>query len=512
MADTTAVAEPKAPETTPATPAAPPPKKFEEDWFTNIKQSMGVALDPSKNDATAETVKLPERTTAPMSFGEQAMHIQAKEALAPTDKKEEPKPPVEPEKKPATPPTTPAAPVVDPPKVQVKPARADFVDPTPVPQAPQKQQQLPPDRKPDTAPVETDDDKFAKTLIDEERDEYELAVYASQQGDAHKSKPAEVLGFFRKVQQFLASNPTVDPASQDYQEFIDKNRPSWKPGERNRLNRKMIEDAAVKRVEEKLRSENTVEQQKTQAKLREVEARPVVEKNLERFTGAILGDRAAIGLPAEIEGISENVINDAKTMTPDQLAAAHPVEGPIVAQHLVATREFEKLVSGAVDFDSNNQNHQFLVRFLDQQEGQFSKAPEENRVVEGRSWVPRAQMSELLVTDPARARKHWTFSDDQVRKMLAFNAHAATQSRVDSFSKSGFKREKIQKPASTTEPEKKNEEVKTPAPAPIVPQTTASPQATVSSAPGAAQVDKPLTEGEKFIRDRLPGYKFAKQA
>ena len=510
MADTAVAEPPKTQETAPATSAAPPPKKFEEDWFTNIKQTMGVALDPSKNDATAETVKLPERTTAPMSFGEQAMHIQAQEALAQTDKKEAPKTPAEPEKKPETSTATPAAPVVDPPKVQVKPARADFVDPTPVPQAQPKQ--FPPDKKPDPTPVETDDDKFVKTLTDEERDEYELAVYASQQGDAHKGKPAEVLGFFRKVQQFSTSNPTADAESQEFKEFIDKNRPSWKPGERNRLNRKMIEDSAVKRVEEKLRSENNTEQQKTQAKLREVEARPVVEKNLERFTGAILGDRAAIGLPAEIEGISENVINDAKTMTPDQLAAAHPVEGPVVAQHLVATREFEKLVSGAVDFDPNNQNHQFLVRFLDQQEGQFSKAPEENRVIEGRSWVPRSQMSELLVTDPARARKHWTFSDDQVRKMLAFNAHAATQSRIDNLSKSGFKREKIQKPASTTEPEKKKEEVKQVAPAPIVPQTTASPQATVSSAPGAAQVDKPLTEGERFIRDRIPGYKFSKSA
>ncbi len=97
-----------------------------------------------------------------------------------------------------------------------------------------------------------------------------------------------------------------------------------------------------------------------------------------------------------------------------------------------------------------------------------------------KTFLPRHEFGEMMSKTPQQAAQYWTFSDDDVLRMLAINAHLAVNDQYRRLEASGFHREK--KSASPTTPPGT-----TPPSAPAAPALQAPIQrATVSAAPGAA--------------------------
>lgn len=507
------------------TPQTKPAPTSDEKWIAGLKESLGMAVEdnPQATDATAATVSLP--STGATSIAEQAVLMAKLEQAAPAEPSKPADAPASTDAPAATPPaqaaaTTPAAPATpatpaqpaspDPEPVKVKRPRVAVVQTPVVPQQAQPAPVEPAKPVEEPAKLSADDQALIDSLTDEERDEYELALYAAQSNPAHVSKPAEVLGFFKKVQQFSAANPDAQPDSQEFQQIIDKNRPRWAPGEKRKLSRKMIEDAAVARAKSEVGAEVTRDLEATKSKLRELEKGPEIAKRVEEFRSNSL-----VNVPEGYSRIDQDVIQAAAKLSRNELIEQFPVEGAVLVKHFDAVNELEMIKEGVREFAPTNPTHAFLLEFLTQQERYLETAPEAiKRDAAGRTFVSRMRMDELLKRDPNAMQKHWFIDNEMLKSQLAIHAHEEVGNRVDQFKKAGFER---RQPAKTaTQPVVQPAQAQPAAqPKPQAqPASTdnphAGPKASVSTAPGVETVVSKPTPAQEFIRSRIPGYKFSK--
>jgi len=424
--------------------------------------------------------------------------------------------------KPSTPPepapekvVEPTAPATQTPVEEPKPASVKVNRPkvavVPVPevpsQAPTQTPQQPPAVVQEPPKPSADDQAFLDSLTEDERDEYELALYAAKANPVHAGKPGEVLAFFKKVQQFTASHPDSQPDSQEFQQLIDQNRPRWAPGEKRKLSKKMIEDAAVERAKAEIHATVSKDLDATNAKLREIEKGPDVSRRVAEFKQNALSQ-----VPEGYSRIDPDVIAKASTLSRGELIEQYPVEGVVLAKHFDAVTALERIKEGVEEFSPSNQTHAFLLAFLNQQEQYLAAAP--NTIKKdhaGRTWVSRMQMEQLLTKDPAAQQKYWFIDNEMLKSQLAVHAHEEVGNRVDQLVKAGFERKQ---PAKTATPAATVQAAApaTPAVKPVVPAVAstnphAGPKASVSTAPGAETVTRAPSEAEKFIQSRVPGYK-----
>ncbi len=403
-------------------------------------------------------------------------------------------PPAAPVTPPATPPPaeppkppTPAPalrkkePVTAAPPVAPLPAPAPAPQPAPVAAAP--------------APVADPDADYISGLSQDQRDELELAEFAGTKNPDFKTKRAETLAYFKKVDAFVTANPGFTPDSTEFKDFVTANKPAF-PG-RRKIENQFVAAQASKTAREEVLAEVKPQLEAAQKKLREQELAPIVEKAINEFrdvlssTEILPPDANMVPLPKEV----------GDKLRDGGYAAAfeeYPIETPIFHSAANAAREWMRLTTGQTPFDPNNKMHTWLVDFVGQQGAIYARGPQATRP-DGKRFMP--WMDFIQLTDRNQIAQHYTFNDNQVLDMIAVNANISYNQQLQRLEKAGFKRE-----TKKTLPNPPNP-TPTPAPAkaPESPPAPPSPRITGSTLPGPGTPAKNANPNATFLNDLVPG-------
>lgn len=471
-------------------PAAPPANPPSVDPFAaDLAKSMNLVIEGG-NVAPIEPAKL---ETPPPTVEPAMVTLGEKVAMKPEGAPNTPPPPA-PTPQPAPAPTPTSVPEPSK-KVVVKKAEPKpvVVPPAPTP-APAPQPPATPPPAPAPAPVNSDEE-YIKGLSEAQREELELARYAESKHPEMKGKANEVLAYFKKVDEFALKHPDLTPESDEFKQFVANNQPKF--SNRRALEVSRIKDQAVDEAAQKLRKETDDKLAEIRRKTYELETRPKVEKAVKEFEEALTSGQYAV--PEGVSDIGNEVAKRIKEVGYDKALKEYPVEAPLIKQSMAAAQEYLNIMNGLATVDFNNPTHSWLADFVEQQGNFFAQnAKPAQKVVDGRTFLPRAQFSELARTNPKEATRHWTFTDAQILEMIAVNGLVAAHSEVQRLEQAGFKRER-----KSAKPEN---QLPTPAPQPT-PQPslpTGSPRAGASSIPPANSAPA-LTESAKFLDALVPG-------
>jgi hypothetical protein len=350
-----------------------------------------------------------------------------------------------------------------------------------------------PEAKPEEAKAEEPEDTYEASLLEEQREELSLARYAeSKMPDKYKGMGNKLLDFYKKLDNYATKaqedpDRTLDSNDEEFLDFIKKNKPALTQSESKKLERMMWKEEAVAEA----RQATEEDKRQMEQKLHNLEAKPRIENSIREFESNI---------PKMIPDELGDLIRE-KGM--DKVEEDNPYEVSIIKDKLGSAtslaREYLNISNGITPFNSSNNNHSWLLGFVNNQAEYFSKNGG-NELVRQDSYGNTAQFvtpTEYagLVKD-GKSNGKWTFTPDDVLKMLGANAVKEAQDTIKSeeerLTKMGFVR---QKKTSAAEPKKKGratQETK-----PITP-----PKSKSSAGPGAvdnAAIEDPPTVGSDII-------------
>ena len=334
-----------------------------------------------------------------------------------------------------------------------------------------------------------EDVEYIKTLSDDERDALEFAAFAEQKGQKDAYKKA--VGFFRARDKFVTENPGLTPESQEFTEFLEKNKPKLPAS----LERKFIAEQAAA----KAREESAKETAELRDRQRALELAPLIDKTVDRFKTVMTSGE--LKLDKEIVPISADVGKAIEEKGYEAAKKQFPVEAPIYMGTVQMASEFLKVSNGLVPWDpASNRTHQWLDGFIAKQE-QFVMQDESRRMVDGRKFVTAAEYAGL---GPEELNKHWTLSDKDILDMIAANGHLQAHHQRRDFEENakamGWSKAEPTKPANNgaaaTATTKETTTQTT---------TTQSPRAGVTAMPGAAQTTAPKNPNAGFLDALVPG-------
>lgn len=301
----------------------------------------------------------------------------------------------------------------------------------------------PPEPKP--AEPKPDEPEDLTGWTEDEIEELELARYAEQaKPDQYKNQAAKLKKWRNDLDAYItkarADNPdrTFDSEDKDFTNWVEKNQPRYAPGEKRKLQRSMIEEAAAARAE-RAASEKM---QATNRKLHELEALPKVEKSLNAYhqrVASLLEDPEHGGhemLSKVIKRVKEIGIEAAAKELPQHVRTV--MDTYQHGQNMV--KEFLALEYGLTEFNPQKPApaHQWLWNFVRRQDEFTTKQPEANRtrevMVEGvpvkQTFMPSMEYRSLAAKDPAKAMQHWTYGTEDYQKMLEINTKWAAAARI----------------------------------------------------------------------------------
>lgn len=312
------------------------------------------------------------------------------------------------------------------------------------------------------APQEADD---LTGLNSDERKRYDLAKWASENLDGYKNKHKSYLSFFRKHHDFLNKKLKDDPEadlSQDseYRSFLVQNQPAF--------NIEEVKDQKITvEAERKALDRLQPEQQKLERQIKALRNEPIA-KELKAQKKKLISDN----IPKEVMQLFRSNPNFAKT---------HSLEAKIVDQVLgdaySLVEAFYDISHEVVDYDEKNPVHVKLSKWIDGEQNNFINSGKTKRG--GRLFVRRERYPSVPKSEKS---KYYTFSDDDVMKLLAARAGQSVDRQIKGTLKkledSGFVRA--------------GQQQSTP---PSVPQSQPAPRRSPSPRPGpsAPQAD-PKTE------------------
>lgn len=461
-----------------------------EKLADKIAKSLGMALDENNEIRPATPEELagdipapPERRPAVLSVGEAAILKQQKAEKKDAD------PPAPPETPPATPPATPGP---------AEPTSEPNLSPAPNPPlataAPPAKPATPPATPPEATDEQKKRDEYLAALSPEQKREYDLAKFAeTKHPEQYKGHADKVLDFFKKSEAFQKENPEAGADSEEWQDFIEENRPRYREGERWHL----VEELATDTATERAKREIEAAREELTSRIKQVEVAPKIEKRIERFRKFLAEPKLPDGVEAADKAVVESVLGSLGDEGKIQQAfETNEVEAPIILAHEAAHREFQALMHGAKKFNPENEMHQWLSVFIQDQGRLFADQPVESKTVNGKTFLPVAEFNALAAENPAAVQKHWTFSIENIEDMIATDAHIAIQARYQRLKKSGFvraSRENLSIPENKT---------------PVAGAERNPPRAGASIAPGAAATAKSgqnMSETALFLNRIFPG-------
>jgi len=422
MSETTTTppaAEVTPPAAEPQVPATPPPSPPEPAEDNNLLNTILGLIKPEDKKVTADPVKKEETPAA------------AKPAAPETPPKK-----IGVKKKEAAPAPPPAAVSDD--KIDEAVRRAMVTHQAQTP---------PPARAPDPEPALPDD------ISADEKDELELYKFVESKDPAKKGLHAKALKFVADNKKFLEKrleeegddyDPAKDP---QYKKFLDANEPKLSQTEKRRFMIQRETDGLKQEAYEKARSELLPEIQATKKKLLEIEESPKIHSRLSSYS-----DELASVMP-------EEVVNYWKENNKDfaKMKEAFPIEhDAVVASVSGAIRvaqEFLKMRSGLTDFKDSSPEHDYMLKFVDNQAKVFDSRGGDARVRDGKMFAHPYHMK------PGMERTHWTFDNEDILGMLKYQAGReakarinAEYSRIDEANDARKRRSSAQKGAETPDP------------------------------------------------------------
>lgn len=460
-----------------ATPAQAPPAEGEnkpklDPFVESIVKSFDQVLGP----------EIAEAEPSDFTGVTLAEAVSMANASSKTPKKEDPEPEVKPaateqpkpEEKPAqVPPAD-----TKPPEAKPKVVKKKFEPPPP--EVPAQQ----PAAKPDAAPPAPQaDDDYIKTLSPEQQEEIALAEYAERSGK--KGYKEQVLGYFKAVDKFAAENPDASPDSEEFQDFVKSNKPKITELERRKYERQMIADEAAARA----RAELEPKVEEANLKLKAIEAAPVVERAVKEVEDTLTT------APEGLRPIRQAVVSTIKT---DGYAAAlkkFPIEAPIVAGTLNATKAWMEIQNGVTKFNEDDPVHAYLATFIVQEGANMMRQPiAERTAADGRTFLP---MQDYMRATPEVRAKHYTFTNEMICDLLANQAILQVNEKIAALKEAGFTMEEEKVSATTGKPS-------TP-PVPPAAGSDSSPRAGAKGLPGAGAASEGVSEHAEFLDKLYPG-------
>lgn len=461
-----AIAEP--PKPTPAAPEPPKPTPKSEPkpdevsakaFMSVFARDIGVQLgepDLKKIEQPKPAEPAPAAPIVPDIEGLPMSEIAKRKremASAPTPT---PAPAAKEPPKPAA--SAPSAPVQPPsqPKgagTSLPPAPTPAGAPTPAP---------PPVREtPPAPPAKPDQPDIEATLLPEEREEIAFDRLAEKHLPDKKGMAAKRLAFFQKLNDYVAQHPDLTPDSDELTSFIAKHKPTYTDAERRKIERAALKEEVLEEAKKSVEAPLA----EAQKKIRELETIPAIQARVEDFevdlTAALPEDLRKAALEKDLDDLDEDF----------------PLEAPIARRvydsTLIAADEFLQLARAVKPYDPQNGTHQWLVQFINAQGDIFVEQGGDAKTRNGKQFVPRSQ----YVGDP----KTWTFSDDEILKMLSANAKMNIDTMIAQEVARNEKINSKRRPAAPTENPKQE------TPSPRMPTTPALGAAT----PG--QNEQPLT-------------------
>jgi len=118
----------------------------------------------------------------------------------------------------------------------------------------------------------------------------------------------------------------------------------------------------------------------------------------------------------------------------------YPVEAPVIKAHLDAAKALIEVSSNLRGFDDKNRSDQWLVKFCFEQEQALKRLPEEQKKIDGKTFLTWAEYAEATRTNSGAASAYWTLSEIQLLERLATDAHTSTRQKLADLEAAGFVR------------------------------------------------------------------------
>ncbi|MCW5549982.1 MAG: hypothetical protein KIT44_13545 [Opitutaceae bacterium] len=395
-------------------------------------------------------------------------------------------PPAEPkpENKPPAAPPAPAPAAGDP-----KPAPAAVLkrrprrEPEPPPAPPPAPAPMP---APPAAPAPTPTDDFEAGLLDEEKEQLEMARDAERLlGEKYKGFEGRTKKFLKDHQEYLAKARERDPdavfdeTNAEYQAWLSKNTPVIPQRDIREMERKRITEEVEKRQDEKI-SEVYDETFRR-------DAEPKVKQRADDFF-----NKAVAELPETLtKAIKEEGVEKAKAKFPTEFRIANAILGQAAAD----VEEFYRLTTvnprtgrPMKAYDPKNPTHAGLIEFVNTQCNAFKKSGGKALIKDGKRFVTR----EEYYTMPKEQRAGvWTFTDDQIVGMARIEAAKMVKLKIEE-EHNRLKAEGWTRPAPAAEPAPAEQ----PPGAPPAPNPTPIPAKPASSEPDELHPHTRLLMGE----------------
>lgn len=358
-------------------------------------------------------------------------------------------------------------------------------------------------KQPEQPPVSDPDADYIASLGDEEKETLATARFAEEKGLKPKGFSKQWIEFYKKVDAYQEKARAADPArtldakDEDFQSFIDSEKPDVDPPEWLRIEKAKLKDEAKSEAKSEMSVEYKQEMAEIKRQQKALQVAPLIERNLTQLESDF-----ELQISSE-QGPLAEIMTSIKELGPDEAEKKNPIFVPIVrgavAQAMNAATEYMAITAEIKSYepktdDNGNPNtHLWLNNFIKEQGVYFHEHGGDRRFRVGQngetqSFVPRHKFKQIAETNPSELPNYWTFGDQDVLAMLALNAKLDAQKKVtgilERLTASGY-----QRPAPAPKPAEIPGTVTAP---PVAePQPTGSPRAGVSTAPGPANGDVP---------------------
>lgn len=355
---------------------------------------------------------------------------------------------------------------------------------------------------PKAPPSDDPDASYIEALDEDQREEIDLARYAAKaMPDKYGNMAKKTVDYLKKVDDFIAAKQKEDPdwdpqQDESFSAFVQENRPSYQSGDRKKLQRSMIATEVRAEVESEIKPK--LERIDRTARIQEL--KPEVDKAVGSYQQAVAEafttDDKSPFHPIISKAIEGGMTDDAWKEAKKVDAMAVNIVRPIMERAVTMGKTVLDLVSGigqqvpfnpslSVDHPNNVEalKQAKLFSFIDTQENLFNQNGGNLKVANGRSFLPRRDFYKLSEAEQA---KHWTLTPEDILGILrddaVFQAKSALDAEIKRREEEGYARNGGK---SVT----KTETAATPPP----PAPAASPRATVTASPGAANLPPPAS-------------------
>ena len=410
-----------------------------EDQFNvldSIYRDLGVAVDEQEQEAEPEPEPAPEPEPEPETQEETVTETQ-------------PEPEAVDEEPPASDPSSK--------KVYYRKPQAEPDDVRKTIQEELAKQQQTPQYTPPQAEQEVEAEDPYDGFLPEQVAELELAAFAEKADSKYKGMSKRLRDFYSKLDNYIETESKEDPDrafdenDEEFRQFVINNKPTFDPGDQRRLERQQIKEEAVAEASQKFEEQQT----EMQKKLRRLEIEPKIDKSLDQFDATM---NSSLG-----EDMSD------------------PFNKELYSSHLKAAkdvgREYMKLYHGIDQYDQNNGVHSWLVEFVTEQAGLFSKHGGKALDREGKTFLTPAEYGQI-----GNPQKHWTFTPDDVLNIIGTryieSAKEQGKKELSRLEKLGFTRQQAEQSSPQANIPVQTEEDTQPV-TPVKTKTNASPGAAV---------------------------------